>query len=92
MKRTFFLLAFIALIAGLAMNANAKLTDEQKRFDLDGNGTLNAEEDELMLRVTGLEAFTGDKFTREDIEDVNRALNAERDAGGPRRHAQIRRR
>ena len=83
MKRTFFSIALIALIAGLAVNANAKLTDEQKRFDLDGNGTLNAEEDELMLRVTGLEAFTGDKFTREDIEDVNRALNAERDAGGP---------
>ena len=82
MKRTI-LIALIALIAGLAMNANAKLTDEQKRFDLDGNGALSPEEDELMLRVTGLEAFTGEKFTREDIEDVNRSLNAERNGGGP---------
>ena len=82
MKRTI-LVALITLIAGLAMNANAKLSDEQKRFDLDGNGALSPEEDELMLRVTGLEAFTGEKFTREDIEDVNRSLNADRNADGP---------
>ncbi len=73
------LMALIVLSLAAAMNVNAKLSDEQKRFDLDGNGTLSPEEDELMLRVTGLEAFTGDKFTRQDIEDVNRTLNAERD-------------
>ena len=75
-------MALIVLLVAAAMNANAKLSDEQKRFDLDGNGTLSPQEDELMLRVTGLEAFTGEKFTREDIEDVNRSLTAERDNGG----------
>ena len=49
---------------------SSKLTDEQKRFDLNGDGKLSNEEDDLRLRVTGLEAFTGDKFSREEIEKM----------------------
>lgn len=83
-------IAFIAIIImGWAMLGSAqddkespKLTDEQKRFDLNGDGKLNAEEDELMLRVTGLEAFTGDKFTREDIEKIQRGAASNRGPGG----------
>lgn len=46
----------------------AKLTEEQQRFDLDGNGELSPEENSLMVRITGMEAFSGSKFTREEIE------------------------
>ena len=48
----------------------SKLSDEQKRFDLDGNGVLNPEEDQLMLWVTGLEAFTDSKLSREEIKKI----------------------
>ena len=85
MKR-FRLIALIVLIAmGWIISTDAqdeqqtpKLSDEQKRFDLDGDGKLSNEENELRLRVTGLEAFTGDKLTREDIENMERM---QRDGG-----------
>ena len=86
-------ITFIALIImgwTMLMSANAqdnkespKLTDEQKRFDLNGDGKLSDEEDALMLRVTGLEAFTGDKFSREDIEKMQRNSPPDRGFGGP---------
>ena len=86
-------ITFIALIIMgwvLLMPADAqdnkessKLTDEQKRFDLNGDGTLSDEENELMLRVTGLEAFTGDKFSREDIEKMQRNNRPDGGFGGP---------
>ena len=48
----------VLIILGWAIHANAqdnqetpKLSDEQKRFDLDGNGTLSDEENDLMLRL-----------------------------------------
>lgn len=72
----------LLIIIGWVVYANAqdppkspKLSDEQKRFDLDGNGKLNDEENELMLRVTGLEAFTGDKLSREEIERMQSNLD-----------------
>ena len=93
-------ITFIALIIigwALLMSANAqnnqeppKLTDEQKRFDLNGDGKLSDEEDALMLRVTGLEAFTGDKLSREDLEKMQRNTAPDRGfrgrggRGGPR--------
>ena len=86
-------ITFIALIImgwTMLVSVNAqdnkespKLTDEQKRFDLNGDGKLSAEEDELMLRVTGLEAFTGDKFSREDIEKMQRNSPPDGGFGGP---------
>lgn len=61
----------------------SKLSDEQKRFDLNGDGKLSDEEDELMLRVTGLEAFTGDKLSREEIEKMRQNAPPDRGFGGP---------
>ena len=78
------------IIMGCVTFANAqdnqeapKLSDEQKRFDLNGDGKLSNEEDELMLRVTGLEAFTGDKLSREEIEKMQRSTGAGRGFGPP---------
>ena len=75
---------FMLIMAGWAMETTAqddpkpaKLSDEQKRFDLNGDGNLSTEENALRERVTGLEAFTGDKFNREEIEQMGR--------GGPPR-------
>ena len=94
MKR-FKSITFIALIimgCALLMSANAqdnkespKLTEDQKRFDLNGDNKLSDEENEIMLRVTGLEAFTGDKFSREDIEKMQRNSPPDRGFGGPPR-------
>ena len=66
---------------------SAKLTDEQKRFDLNGDGKLSDEEDELRLRITGLEAFTGDKLSREEIQKMQSSFPPDRGFGrGPRRN------
>ncbi len=64
---------------------SAKLSDEQKRFDLNSDGTLSPEENELMLRVTGLEAFTGDKLSREEIERMGRNTGPDGRVGPPDR-------
>ena len=86
-------ITFIALIImgwAILMSANAqdnkespKLTDEQKRFDLNGDNKLSDAENELMLRVTGLEAFTGDQLSREDIEKMQRNSPPDGGFGGP---------
>ena len=72
------LMTLIGLIFGLVVYSYAqengeapKLTDEQKRFDLDGNGRLSPEEDRLMFRATGLEAFIGSELSREEIEKLH---------------------
>ena len=61
-------------------STTTKLTEEQKRFDLDGNGTLSPDENFLMLRITNIEAFTGSKLSREEIEKFRE--NAQPDFGG----------
>jgi spore coat protein CotH len=60
-----------------------KLSDEQKRFDLDGDGKLSTEEDELRLRVTGLEAFTGNKLSSEEIKRMQDDQGPDMRFGGP---------
>ena len=72
------LIGLIGLMFGLVAYSYAqengeapKLTDEQKRFDLDGNGRLSPEEDQLMFRITSLEAITGSKLSREEIEKLH---------------------
>lgn len=47
-----------------------KLTEDQKRFDFDGNGMLSRDENSVMFRVTNLEAITGSKLNSEEIEKM----------------------
>ena len=75
---------------GWALHANAqdnqesqKLSDEQKRFDLDGNGTLSDEENDLMLRIASIEALTGNKLTDEEIKRMHDNQGPDMGFGGP---------
>lgn len=61
---------------------SATLTDDQKRFDLDNNGVLSPDEDQLMLQVTSLEAFTDEKLSSEEIKKIAN-IGANRRDGGP---------
>ena len=90
MKQLKSIILIVLIILGWATHANAqenkeslKLSDEQKRFDLNGDGKLSDEEDELMLRVTGLEAFTGDKLSSEEIEKMQQSAGPDRGFGPP---------
>ena len=79
-------IALIVLIAiGWIISADAqddqktpKLSDEQKRFDHNGDGQLSEEEEAVMLRVTNVEAFTGDKLSREEIERIRASIAPDR--------------
>ncbi len=70
-------IALIGLILALATYSFAlqdekapTLTEDQARFDLDGNGELSSEENSLMVRITGIEAISGGKYTREQIAQM----------------------
>lgn len=91
MKQLKTIIALMLITVSWTLHANAEdtepsaqLTDEQKRFDLNGDGKLSDEEDELRFRVTGLEAFTGDKLSREEIEKMQSSIPPDRGFGrGP---------
>ena len=83
------LITLLALLTlGSFIHANAqdsqeppKLSEEQKRFDLDGNGTLSEDENDLMFRVKNIEAFTGNEFTAEAIKRMQQEQGP--GGGGP---------
>ena len=90
MKQFKSIILIVLIIVGWVGYTNAqdnqespKLSEEQKRFDLDGDGKLSNEENELMLRVTSIEGFTGNKFSREDIERIQRNMGTDGGFGGP---------
>ena len=75
---------------GWAIHVNAqdnqeppKLSDDQKRFDLNGDGELSSEEGDLMLRVTSIEALTGNTLTPEEIKRMQDDQGPDMGFGGP---------
>ena len=85
------LLAFLALVA---VNASAQdtLSQEDKRFDLNGNGQLSEVEKEIMIEIIALEAFTGVQFTAQEIREEHGGSERGRfggGRGGPRRAEKI---
>ena len=76
-------IALIVLITiGWIISADAqddqkasKLSDEQQRFDHNGDGQLSEEEEAVMLRVTSVEAFTGNKLSDEEIERIQTSMS-----------------
>ena len=84
------LLAFLALVA---VNASAQnpLSEEEKRFDLNGNSQLSQDEKEIMIETIAIEAFTGVQFTEQEIRERNGESESGRRGGrrGPRRAEKI---
>ncbi len=89
MKHLKSIILIVLITISWTIHANAqdnqespKLSDEQKRFDLDKNGALSDEENDLMLRVTSMEALTGNKLTNEEIKRMQGAQDPNRGFGG----------
>ena len=74
-----FILCFGMFVSAQENGATAQLSKEQKRFDLDGNGVLSPDENQLMRDVQNVEAFTGSKLTGEEIK----RMSGNRPAGLP---------
>ena len=86
----FGILLFLALGA---VNASAQntLSQEEKRFDLNGNGQLSQDEKEIMIDTIAIEAFTGVQFTAQEIRAEQGGSERGRRGGrrGPRRAEKI---
>ena len=90
MKHLKSIILIALIIMGWAIHANAqdnqdtpKLSDDQKRFDLNGDGELSNEEGDLMLRVTSIEALTGNTLTPEEIKRMQDDQGPDMGFGGP---------
>ena len=86
--------ALLALLTLIPVNASAqnRLSEEDKRFDLNGNGQLSEDEKEIMIEIITLEAFTGVQFTAQEIRERQGESESGRRGGrrrGPRRAEKI---
>ena len=77
-------IVFIGLLFQLGMFVSAQengektsLSEEQKRFDLDGNGTLSADENQLMQQVKTIETLSGSKLSSEEIKRLSTSSQGE---------------
>ena len=75
------LLVFLTLVA-VNTPAQNTLSKEEKRFDLNGNGQLSADEKEIMIGTIALEAFTGVQFTEREIREEHGGSERGRSGGG----------
>ncbi|RKU16859.1 hypothetical protein C6500_16675 [Candidatus Poribacteria bacterium] len=89
MKRKHVIITLIlcALVFSLAIVLNTwtqdKLSEEEKRFDLDQNDELSESEKQLMFRVMRLEAARGNKFSAQQIREMQSGQgNRSRRRGG----------
>ena len=77
----------------VTLNASAQNTfsEEEKRFDLNGNGQLSEDEKEIMIETIAIEAFTGVQFTAQEIRAERGGSERGRFGGGrgPRRAEKI---
>lgn len=78
--------ALLALFTLIPVNSSAQdaLSDEDKRFDLNGNGQLSPDETDIMIEIISLEAFTGVQFTAQEIRE-RQGESESRRRGGRRR-------
>ncbi len=86
--------ALLALLTLIPVNASAqnRLSEEDKRFDLNGNGQLSEDEKEIMIEIITFEAFTGVQFTAQEIRERQGESESGRRGGrrrGPRRAEKI---
>ena len=84
----------LVLFSLVTVNASAQntLLQEEKRFDLNGNGQLSEDETEIMLEIITLEAFTGVQLTAQEIQERQGESESGRRGGrrrGPRRAEKI---
>ena len=84
------LLAFLVL-AVLNASAQNTLSEEEKRFDLNGNGQLSQDEKEIMIDTIAIETLTGVQFTAQEIRAEHGGSERGRRGGrrGPRRAEKI---
>ena len=84
------LLVFLSLVALNASGQNT-LSEEEKRFDLNGNGQLSEDEKAIMIDTIALEALTGVQFTAQEIRAEHGGSESGRRGGrrGPRRAEKI---
>lgn len=59
---------FGMLVSAQENGEKTSLSEDQKRFDLDGNGTLSADENQLMQQVKNIETLSGSKLSSEEIK------------------------